>query len=387
MYISQRMSNLRNLHIIRGLAALYVALGHAKVVFWVGGREYIDKFPRSEWGIIDYLLFALDLFSSSAQEFVIVFFVLSGFFIAYSFDKNNWSWKGFYANRALRIYPPYIASAIFAVAVIFFINYYNNYLFTAETPRLINRRLVASYHELDIIMGLKSILFIPQKDYIACNFAYWSLLYEGIFYLLIPLIIKRKNWAFIGMVISYAAGLFIAVEDNQFLMVFLFKYGFHFILGVCLYDFIKNNLDKMRLPNKWLCHLFLVGLTGSVIIFGILEKKPVSNTLAALLAAAAMIILLKYPVNKGRIFNALTTLGDISFSLYIFHLPFYFLCYAILSKVTGQYIFHSRIYWLFIPPVLVFAYVMYVLVEKKSLEAISSMKEKHAAGLFNSPKK
>jgi peptidoglycan/LPS O-acetylase OafA/YrhL len=128
MYISQRMSNLRNLHIIRGLAALYVALGHAKVVFWVGGREYIDKFPRSEWGIIDYLLFALDLFSSSAQEFVIVFFVLSGFFIAYSFDKNNWSWKGFYANRALRIYPPYIASAIFAVAVIFFINYYNNYL-------------------------------------------------------------------------------------------------------------------------------------------------------------------------------------------------------------------------------------------------------------------
>ena len=95
------MHNLRQLHIIRGFAALYVAIGHAKIVFWSGGKEYIKTYPVEEWAVFDYIVFAIDMLSSSAQEFVIVFFILSGFFIAFSLP-----WLGHMPSRTLQISRP-----------------------------------------------------------------------------------------------------------------------------------------------------------------------------------------------------------------------------------------------------------------------------------------
>src|SRR5687768_11708635 len=170
------MRNLRQLHIIRGIAALYVAIGHCKIVFWVGGQEYIKKFPRADWGLADYFLFTADVLSSAGHEFVIVFFVLSGFFINYSFDKNNWTTKGFYLNRLIRIYPPYILSVIFSIFVFLAIRYFNEDVFSSEIPRAINSRMANSNAEnVNWTSFLKSLVFFPHKDYVASNFSYWSL--------------------------------------------------------------------------------------------------------------------------------------------------------------------------------------------------------------------
>ena len=187
------MGNLKYLHIIRGIAALYVALGHAKVIFWVGGEKYLQKFNRADWGITDYLVFATDMFSSSAQEFVIVFFVLSGFFINHSFTVNKWSMRDFYTARSIRIYLPYIASIFFSLLVFFLITIINPEIFSGKLTRVIDQRVVNSYNELDIGSLFLSILFLPKTDYIACNFAYWSLFHEAVFYLLLPLIIRSKK--------------------------------------------------------------------------------------------------------------------------------------------------------------------------------------------------
>lgn len=105
------------LHSIRGFAALMVVIGHAKFPFWCGGTEYVKKFPQQDWNFFDKLVFGLDMFSSNPALMVIVFFVLSGFFIAYSFENNKWKIRHFYTNRAIRIYIPYIASIILTCKV------------------------------------------------------------------------------------------------------------------------------------------------------------------------------------------------------------------------------------------------------------------------------
>ncbi len=158
------MANLKYLHIIRGIAAFYVALGHAKVIFWIGGEEYVKKFNRESWGITDYLVFATDMFSSSAQEFVIVFFVLSGFFINHSFTVNKWSMREFYTVRSIRIYLPYIASVFFSLLVFFLISVINPEIFSGKLTRVIDQRIVNSYNELDIGSFFLSILFLPKAD-------------------------------------------------------------------------------------------------------------------------------------------------------------------------------------------------------------------------------
>jgi len=107
------------LHSIRGFAALMVVIGHAKFPFWCGGTEYVKKFPQQDWNFFDKLVFGLDMFSSNPALMVIVFFVLSGFFIAYSFENNKWKIRHFYTNRAIRYHYP----ELWLTAV--YINFFN----------------------------------------------------------------------------------------------------------------------------------------------------------------------------------------------------------------------------------------------------------------------
>ena len=64
---------------IRGIAAVYVCIAHCRGVLWIGGSEFLNLFPRSTWDVGDYLMFGFSMLSRLAVEFVIVFFVLSGF--------------------------------------------------------------------------------------------------------------------------------------------------------------------------------------------------------------------------------------------------------------------------------------------------------------------
>ena len=371
-----KLENLRQLHIIRGFAALYVAIGHAKVVFWSGGRAYLEHYPRQEWGIIDYFIFIIDLLSSSAQEFVIVFFVLSGFFINHSFKKNNWATKGFFINRLVRIVPPYLFSVLFAICVILFIHHFYPTLLSGELTRDINRRMTASFNELNIQSVLLSIVFLPNNDYIACNFAYWSLIHEWFFYFTIPFLLRFANtstWVFGGL---FIIGSVLDTGADNLILDYLLKYGIFFFIGVVFYNYVEKGLWKKSMPNALLCYGITLFSTLATIALGILDLKfPISLVFAALTALLAILTLLKHPIKQIHFLKAGVFLGDISYSLYILHLPFYYLAYAFLTKWTGEYVFFERIYWFMIPLAIAFSYLMYQLVEKRTLAIIKHLKE------------
>src|SRR5690554_895399 len=94
------------IHGIRGVAATIVVFCHAKFLFWVGGTEFLMRFPTADWGILDYVFFAFDMSTSNGTAMVVMFFVLSGFFIAYSYQTNLWKLFDFYRIRFLRVYIP-----------------------------------------------------------------------------------------------------------------------------------------------------------------------------------------------------------------------------------------------------------------------------------------
>ena len=51
------------LHAIRGVAAMYVVVYHAKFILWSGGTDYLTKYPRASWSVFDYFKFAIDVTS------------------------------------------------------------------------------------------------------------------------------------------------------------------------------------------------------------------------------------------------------------------------------------------------------------------------------------
>src|ERR1700741_694449 len=94
---------------IRGIASLYVAIAHCRGTLWIGGNEFLKMFPRDTWGAWDYFMFGSSMLTRLAVEFVIIFFVLSGFSIAHSLSASH-SPLQFYKRRFIRIYPSYVVA-------------------------------------------------------------------------------------------------------------------------------------------------------------------------------------------------------------------------------------------------------------------------------------
>ena len=76
-----RFKDFEILDSIRGIAALVVVVAHCRGTLWIGGGEFAKMFPRDTWSFWDYLVFGFSMFTRLSVEFVIVFFILSGFSI------------------------------------------------------------------------------------------------------------------------------------------------------------------------------------------------------------------------------------------------------------------------------------------------------------------
>src|SRR5687767_15412793 len=122
--IQQRKLPFEILDSIRGIAALYVAIAHCRGALWVGGEKFMTMFSRDEWGAWDYLVMGGSMLTRLAVEFVIVFFVLSGFSIAHSLSVNK-SPLPFYKRRFIRLYPPYVLALIWAGLVFLITRYWH----------------------------------------------------------------------------------------------------------------------------------------------------------------------------------------------------------------------------------------------------------------------
>jgi peptidoglycan/LPS O-acetylase OafA/YrhL len=372
------MNFLKQLQILRGLSAFMVALGHSKVIFWVGGQEYIQKYPVKDWGFLEYFYFGLDMLSSSAQEFVIVFFVLSGFLLNYSFKRNNWTYYGFIENRFIRIFPPYFFSVLLALGGLSFLGFIAPDLFLNETTSKIIIRIKAAYSELGVIPFVRALIFLPTHDYFACNFSYWSLIHEWIFYLILPFIRNKITWFLIASLALFFLSFNTDIKENQFFLIFIFRYSFSFFAGYFFFDYLQESKIRNFFSKKLLTFAIVIFLFFGTIFSGIaIESKYLLNLLFSVtFALVSIIALTNFELKNNPLVRLFYLLGDISYSLYLCHLPVYFFCYGILIYITDKFLFYERYYPIFVIIAIVFSYFFYLLIEKKALQIINNKRVK-----------
>lgn len=357
-----------HLHIIRGLASLLVVIFHSRFVLWCGGTEYNKIYHPPIEKCIAYLFM---LFFSSGRPMVICFFVLSGFFMQLSFSNNTI--KRFYQNRGIRIYVPYIANTILTSIILYTcINYINpNLKVPFDSTKEIAVTPLISFNELNLITFFKSLIFLPGKQYIAWNTQYWSLLYEGIFYLTIPILVLKKTPTLIGAFVAYIIGYFYTPEN--ILLQYLFNFLVFFQIGICLNLFIDKNEVENIFNNKrnlkYIISACILVYLGSCSL-ELMKQDHLACLLGGVLAVILVLFFYHQPeyIFKMKVYKWLKKLGDISFSLYLNHIIILYLIYTVITKVTGEYLIYLPIYILAAPITILFSYVFYVLIEKPSLK-------------------
>jgi peptidoglycan/LPS O-acetylase OafA/YrhL len=365
------------LHCLRGFCAFYVVVYHAKYFLWVGGKEYMTAFPRVTWGIWNYFLFALDIISSAGYEMVIFFFVLSGFFIRYAQLRKHRALKDFYINRIVRIYPPYLVSALLAAGILFVVARWIPEVLNKSIGRELNTSLSIAWNDLcnlDFIGILRTLLFVPVHGqiYLGYNTVYWSLLPEGLFYLIVPLAFWRIRAYYTISVFFYLLGIVAKLlhHDLSGVLSFLLMYNFYFAVGIALHDIVIHTdwLEKVRHMNGWLLGIVALVLFVLLLPLALLKLKVFSGIIAVLLAILTVSTLLAGRVSsRNLILRFFHPIGIFSFSLYLYHIPLLIACSAVLTLFTGDLIFYVRYYWLAIPLVTLICYMLYWLTERLSV--------------------
>lgn len=351
-----RRINFDDLSVIRGLAAFYVVVNHARGNLFAGGA-YLSS--AQDLDLFDKLNLALLQLTSLGHEAVILFFVLSGFSIAHSLNSNN-STVGFLINRFVRIYPPYVFS--FFVVVV--------------TANLLSYSTWSQGY-LSYLNVFKYLVYAKSNGYFTAQ--YWSLVYEVIFYTLAPIVLLSKFSVYLTFLISvlffgssyYLNGGDFISHENVFIS-FNFDVLIYFMVGVLTYNNFSR-LSLLKFKNKFIflavfCLFFLFTLISKKILH--LDSKVVS------LSVALFSIFIIANVNGWNVKNSLLKfLGDISYSLYLNH----FIVISVAQVILLHHFniersdIHNYYAWvLIIPLCLFFSIFMWFIVERNCTRYLSN---------------
>lgn len=364
---------------IRGIAALYVTISHCRGSLWMGVNHLLEVLPRDQWEPWHYAVVMVSILTKLAVEFVIVFFVLSGFSIAHSL-KGNPSSGGFYLRRIIRIYPSYIVALIWCLIVYLitkaaFPHWYDG---TWTEFSFVRTAGMSNFLETEII--LKSLFYMPHSTGLIAPF--WSLTYEVMFYILAPFLLRRTPVYVIISLLLFLGNLAFtplikSLDIPLYLHEFLFVYNIYFALGVSLYTYFPLVLTfAERFKRSWLLLLLLVALALTYamnLYFGI--ETVFSYMSSAFLGVLLIIYFLKFKV----FIPWLRWIGSFSYTLYITHFASIFLYLGIYHWFFAPDKMYIENYFIWMPGVLFcigIAYIQFLLVESRTKNILNRLRKK-----------
>ena len=313
---------------LRAFAALAVAWGH-----FVAGQ--------GKW---------LSLSGKYGYLGVHIFFVISGFVIPWSLYRGRYALRDyprFLLKRNIRLYPPYVASIAVSVLAA---NFVMAPLLHFPPVTVTGRSLF--YH----LTYLNDIVRVPW-----INVVYWTLAIEFQWYLVVglmfPLLATRNAAArfagLAGMMLAY-----FAVGNDRLI--------FHsipiFLVGVFVFQYRVGLIGVRQ-------------MLGLIAVMVLAMLGPIAGVVAFVSVVTAMLIAFTNFHSP-----AMDRVGDVSYSLYLLHLPIGVALIGILSArlpYSGSYMMVLDVVG--VAASLAAAWAMYQIVEKPSQTMSSAIKFRRPA--------
>lgn len=340
---------------LRGVAALMVVFFHSRSYFtdlavWTGvGARGVD-----------------------------IFFVISGFIMAYStrhVDRDSSIAREslkFLTKRIIRIVPLYWVALLWTSAP-----YWSIWLSKANVPMDLY-----THFGSDLIAIVKDFFFIPHPsldpeddgDAYPIVIQGWTLNYEMFFYVLFALSIFFRKYRLIAassvLVVLVVSGRLHKFSEIAGLF-YTSKILIEFVFGMMVFHVYKKtqhlNFDRTT--------LIVLGIIG----FVLLNSGSVVNDKFVLAPAAAIIALVFIHGFRGVHWRPLKILGDASYSIYLFHtavfeLARWFIHYLELGK--EGYLNITMIVLIQVIPAVIIGTIIYYVIEKPMLSVLRKLLER-----------
>jgi len=277
-------------------------------------------------------------FVDGGRTAVALFFVLSGFILAYNYSElsGGAERRTFYVNRIARIYPVVLLSLVLGAIGVAYV------LLNDDRERLLDwyalkdaspAALVASFvSQLTVTTGWFPTARINQP----WNSPAWSIACEMFFYLLFPVMIgylRRLRAKGLSIVVSVTFALqllfvvavrFVAPEGQRGFLVSQFPvtHLFDFLIGVVAALVFLRGGREWLMRGRRRAFSLAVSLIAIVTLSLSVPLRPAYLLLTPFFAI--LVVVLAVPPKNGRSWLAagwLLLLGEASFSLYLIHVP------------------------------------------------------------------
>ncbi len=315
---------------LRGLAALYVMIGHARWLLWEGYQAYLTH-PAQYTTAGKALVYGLALFRYG-HEAVLVFFILSGFLIHNSYARKlsanasppPFDYANYVGRRAKRILPPLLLGLLLTYGLDTVGTALGYSIYSQHTPsEQINQNVIS---HLDGRTLLGNLLFL-ETAYVpvwGSNGPLWSLMYEWWFYLLYPLFYALNRRGPLRSLLAVAAVSALCwLAGEPYLPKILSMVGSYWlcwVLGTLLADVLQGRL-RITTPA-------LTGLSMALLPYSMLGRHlpagAVADTLLAVALTGLLAGLLWVNQTHARWLGPLVRLrwlGNSSYTLYVTHFP------------------------------------------------------------------
>ena len=361
MTFTKHKVNFVILDALRGLAALYVCIAHARGLMWIGMNEYLVQHPFSTWHFKDYLLAAMMASTKLSGEFVIFFFVLSGFSIAHSLSGGS-KYFEFIKKRGLRLYPTYLLGLVWAGIVLYIVREWRPEYFTGDLNQynVLFERFQNSNDYFTVKETINNLIYNPNTKSIIAP--YWSLVYEVIFYLLAPIFVLNLRWYGIISILLFFSGFFVHTDIP--LINYFNNYNFYFCIGIFAYKYLREiKTYASKMSNSFVIFTSIVAM----IIMVVLESIEPDIKLSMLISAMLSVFLIANILQKDIRISFMEKIGGYSYTLYATHFQTILLLILILDisgAVNVTNLINPFLWITAVPVTVVVAYLFYLISER-----------------------
>jgi len=244
------------------------------------------------------------------------FFVISGFLIVMSYNKDS-SLSSYFSKRIRRIYPGYLAVILCSIAIGAVISEHNiSDYFSKDLASYFFSNITFANFIQPCLPGL-----FTDNRICAINGSLWTIKIEVMFYLFVPVLvylIRKHNTALVLLL------LFITSTIWKFTFLYLAEAHSNelytklaiqlpgqlpfFIAGAYLYYYK---------PEKKIFHLFF----ATSIIFFLIRHYTTHNMFLEILYPVFLAIIVIYVANSFIYLGNFAKFGDHSYGVYIWHFP------------------------------------------------------------------
>jgi len=345
------------LDLLRGISAILVFIGHLRGMLFV-------NFKIASSNVFERVFYFITGFG---HEAVIIFFVLSGFFIVRSImnsiARGDWNFKEYFFNRTIRL-GVVVVPALFFTLILDYIggNLINNFDFYSK-PLVMGNFIVGENSSFSILLGNLFYLQTIIVPTFGSNGPLWSLSNEFWYYILFPVmlfsILNYYSFRIRALLILIFFSLLYFLFDNV-LMYFII-----WLLGGASFFVVKNNYLNMIKRRS------VISISSFLLLLIIIRTKLFNQINSDLILGLATFVLIPVLIEmhmKTKLFISFSKISSkISFSLYVFHFPLVVFLSSFYNGNTLVFSFGNfMIFVVLFSVILAYCYLCYQLFEKNT---------------------